>query len=194
MARQRTPDLAKPVLGILYQNWETVAAIMPELQDYLGSIPRIGPNRAFEFTDYYAAEMGTELGKAYVAFDGLFHRERLVDFKHFCTELETKTSLTVEPGGRRTVNLDPGYLTAASFILSTFKDYSHRIYLGKSVFAEVTLIASKGQWHALPWTYPDYQQLDVQNFFWNARTVLLQQLDALRRKELTPPTCCNNLT
>ena len=59
-------------------------------------------------------------------------------------------------GGKRQVNLDPGYLTAARFVLGTGKDYSHRIYLSKGIYADLTLFFQQGKFKALPWTYPDY--------------------------------------
>jgi hypothetical protein len=60
-----------------------------------------------------------------------------------------------ERGGRK-VNIDPGYLAASKFILATGKDYSHRIYLGKGIYGDLTLIVQKGAFTPLPWTYPDY--------------------------------------
>jgi hypothetical protein len=36
------------------------------------------------------------------------------------------------------------------------KDFSHRVYLGGGVYAEITLQYVHGRWQALPWTFPDY--------------------------------------
>jgi hypothetical protein len=42
------------------------------------------------------------------------------------------------------------------FILATGKDFSHRIYIGCGIYADLTLIYSKDGFQTLPWTYPDY--------------------------------------
>ena len=68
----------------------------------------------------------------------------------------------VKPQGmdsqNRRVNIDPGYITPAKLVLATTKDYSHRIYLGKGIYAEVTLIYSQKKYRILDWTYPDFRQ------------------------------------
>jgi hypothetical protein len=44
------------------------------------------------------------------------------------------------------------------------------------MYAEVTLVFDKGQWHPLPYTYPDYQRQEYFDFFRQVRTRLVQQL------------------
>ena len=70
---------------------------------------------------------------------------------------------------KRRVNLDPGYLLLSRLVLSTFKDFAHRIYLGRGVFAEVTLIFREGSFRPLPWTYPDYAAPETIALFNKAR-------------------------
>ena len=41
-------------------------------------------------------------------------------------------------------------------VLATTKGYAHRIYLGKGIFADLTLLYENGSYRALRWTYPDY--------------------------------------
>ncbi len=119
-----------------------------------------------DFTSYYAKEMGEELKKGLYFFEKLISPEYLVELKHKCYELERKFSNSL---GNRTINLDPGYLGLSKVILSTFKDYAHRVYLGKGVFAEVTLIYRNKTFTPLPWTYPDYQQPEIIEIFNKAR-------------------------
>ena len=76
----------------------------------------------------------------------------------------------------RAVNLDPGVIEASKLILATTKNYSHRIYIGEKMYAEVTLVFDKGGWCPLPYTYPDYKQQCYFDFFDKARTRLLEQL------------------
>jgi len=110
--------------------------------------------------------MGTDLKKFFVFFEKLKSPEFLIDLKHISYKLEK--ALWIAPN-KRGVNLDPGYLCLSKIILATFKDFSHRIYLGKGVFAEVTLMFKQGDFTGLPWTYPDYLQPWVLEFFKRVR-------------------------
>ena len=76
----------------------------------------------------------------------------------------------------RPVNLDPGLIEASKLVLATTKNYSHRIYIGDEIWAEVTLIFEKGQWRAMPYTYPDYKLPVYIDFFERLRKRLLEQL------------------
>lgn len=118
------------------------------------------------FTSYYSKEMGEELKKRFYFFEKLRPPEYLVELKHKCYEIERKFA---KPSGQRTVNIDPGYLNLSKIILSTFKDFAHRIYLGKGVYGEVTLIFKNRTFTELPWTYPDYKQPEIIKTFNKAR-------------------------
>ena len=84
----------------------------------------------------------------------------------------------------RPVNLDPGIIEPSKLVLATTKNYSHRIYIGRKTYAEVTLIYDKGRWQPLDHTYPDYRQQCYFDFFDNVRTRLLEQLKLFERKKL----------
>ena len=49
------------------------------------------------------------------------------------------------------------------------KNFSHRIYLGRGVYGEVTLMFRKGRWEALPWTFPDYASCRYDSFLTEVR-------------------------
>ncbi|MBU1181627.1 MAG: DUF4416 family protein, partial [Proteobacteria bacterium] len=51
---------------------------------------------------------------------------------------------------------DPGYMLCERFVLATGKNYTHRIYIGDGIYADLTLIYQKSGFKKLPWTYPDY--------------------------------------
>jgi hypothetical protein len=44
----------------------------------------------------------------------------------------------------RPVNLDPGFIEPSKLILASTKNFSHRIYIGNKMYAEVTLMYEKG--------------------------------------------------
>ncbi|MFN3467301.1 MAG: DUF4416 family protein, partial [Candidatus Brocadiales bacterium] len=65
----------------------------------------------------------------------------------FSTLALSKGASPVRPDGAnpgRPVNIDPGYLTSSKLVLASTNDYSHRIYLKKGIYAEVTLRYVKG--------------------------------------------------
>ena len=76
----------------------------------------------------------------------------------------------------RRINLDPGYLSPAKLVLATTKDYDHRIYLGKGIYAEVTLRYTEFSYQPCKWTYPDYREESHLKIFNEIRAIYMQQL------------------
>jgi len=129
----------------------------------------------FDFTDYYAEEMGTGLKRRWIAFADLKERAYLASAKHSAVLLEDALSAD----GRRTVNIDPGYVDDAQVVLSTAKNFSHRIYIGKGYYAEVTLIYMRTGLKSLEWTYPDYKGEEGTEFFEEIRSAYHRQLRSI---------------
>ena len=75
----------------------------------------------------------------------------------------------------RPVNLDPGVMEPSKLILASTKNFSHRIYIGKKMYAEVTLLFDKGQWRTFDYTFPDYKQEHYFEFFSKVRKRLVEQ-------------------
>jgi hypothetical protein len=142
------------------------------LEAELGPVDLRSPYISFDFTDYYAEEMGTGLKRRWIAFDELRERVYLAQAKHAAVIIEGALSAD----GRRTVNIDPGYVDDAQVVLSTAKNFSHRIYIGKGYYAEATLVHSGGGFKALEWTYPDYKSGHGLEFFEEARSMYHRQL------------------
>ncbi len=123
----------------------------------------------FSFTRYYEDEMGSGLWKTLRVFSSPKDPSEAARAKLATNAIEAELS---SPGGRRRVNLDPGYITLAKVVLATTKDFSHRVYLGDGIYAEVTLSAKGGSFQPHPWTYPDFKQDSVRQFLWEARSFL----------------------
>ena len=77
--------------------------------------------------------------------------------------------------GKRSVNIDPGYLDLAKVVLFSTKDYSHRIYLDKGIYAEVTLFYKDNRFNPWPWTYPDYRTSEYLGIFKSIREIYKRQ-------------------
>jgi hypothetical protein len=84
--------------------------------------------------------------------------------------------------GRRQVNIDPGYLTGANVILATTKNFDHRMYLGKGIYGDVHLRYRREKFHFNDWTYPDYKDMMVIDFFARLRKVYMKEFRKLLKK------------
>ncbi|MEA2062284.1 MAG: DUF4416 family protein, partial [Gemmatimonadota bacterium] len=139
----------------------------------IGPIDLTSQSYAFDFTGYYEGEMGPGLIKRFFSFETLRPPEHLAPLKRRCVAYE-RAARSAE--GRRVVNIDPGYWSDAKLVLASTKNFSHRIAVGRRVFAEVTLRRYKGKLQGLDWTYPDYLSPLALEFFENVRNLYLKQL------------------
>jgi hypothetical protein len=74
-------------------------------------------------------------------------------------------------------------MVSSRFILATGKEYAHRIYIGRKIYADLTLIYSKKiGFQTLDWTYPDYASKSMLSFLSKARDKYLVDLKAVKGK------------
>ena len=160
-----------------------VAVLAPEgllgevessLSRAFGSLDLKSPVFLFSFTDYYQAEMGSDLYRQFVAAETLVPQNALPEIKRRTMWIERQLSPSGERTLRRRVNLDPGYLTPAKIVLASTKDYAHRIYLDQGVFGDLHLKYEQGAYQPLPWTYPDYRTPEALTFFAELRRLYLR--------------------
>ena len=166
----------KLIVGLLSGERDLLPAVRSELQGLLGPAEEESDLFPFDFTDYYEEEMGGGLEKKFFSFEKLIKPDSLAEIKLQTNELEKKFSREVEEPPRP-VNLDPGYVGLSKLVLASTKNYSHRIYLRRGIYAEVTLIYKGGEFQPLPWTYPDYRTEEYRNFFQSVRDSYRQELD-----------------
>lgn len=130
-----------------------------------GLVPSQNP-----LANYYAKEMGEPLSRKFFVTSKPFPREFLLSTKLQAIGWEKNWA----ENNQRQVNVDIGFLSAENFLLATTKNYSHRIYLGQDIFADLTYYFHQGQFQTLPWTYPDYLDEEKKQFFTWTRAFLLQ--------------------
>lgn len=152
------------ICGLIANSEEMLKKGITVLEKNFGNIHKRSEIIAFDFTDYYEKEMGKALIRQWVSFINPVKEDEIKNFKLKTTKLEKRLA---KKDGRRNVNLDPGYVSLSKLVLVSTKDYSHRIYLGDGIFAEITLIYREGRFEPLEWTYPDYRQ--NANFFEEVR-------------------------
>jgi hypothetical protein len=147
------------------------------LEQELGEVDLSSEPFAFDCTDYYQAEMGPGLVKQFFSFSLLRPPEFLFRLKRRTAACERTHR---SPLGGRLVNLDPGYWSDAKLVLASTKNYSHRIPLGRRVYAEVTLRVNRGRLEPLDWTYRDYRSPLALDFFSRVRSTYFDQLSKIK--------------
>ncbi len=167
-----------------FSRWpEAIGWARDNLQNRYGPIALASPVFDFTETHYYDESMGTGLKKQFFALQRLIAPADLVAIKLATNGLEREAAergdWSMAPSGvARPLNLDPGYLNAGKWVLATTKDQAHRLYLGRGIFAEVTLRFEQGEYVPWPWTYPNYRRDDYRTFFKAARGEYLRLLRA----------------
>ena len=176
MSKLKKPKKVKLVIAIFSQNIEMLNVTQKELASKYGIVDYTSNDLDFTETNYYNNEMGDNLKIRFLSFQKRVDRSKLPRVKLFCLKLEKKHSVDGGEKIKRTVNIDPGLLSLENFILSTGKPYSHRIYLDKGVWAEITLIFKKDHYAELEWTYPNYKSDKVKEILLKIRKIYHNQL------------------
>jgi len=162
LSEPRSPIPCKLVMSIFAGSNAVIQEAMDRVSRAFGSIQMASSLLRFDFTSYYEPEFGKDLVRRFVVFSGLVDQADLKGAKLEAMGIEKAHS----KDGRRRFNLDPGILTLERLVLATRKNFTHRIYLGSGVFADLTLVFRKGSFRPLEWTYPDYATKDS-ICFWN---------------------------
>jgi hypothetical protein len=174
MASPRTPPPALLVVAAFSRHEEALAWARQRLEEICGPVGLASAAFSFHHTSYYEPTMGAGLRKQLFAFRRLADPAGLADVKLRTNALEAEVvGAFPEP---RPLNLDPGHLGLGKFVLATTKDQAHRIYVGKGIFAEVTLRFEAGAFEPWPWTYADYREPSVRAFLKEARDYYRQRL------------------
>ena len=176
MSLPKPPDPAKLVMSVFMKEKPLFETVFPLLETIGGPVDLVSRWMDFDFTDYYHREMGHPLFRRILAFKPLVNQADLPDIKLAANEVEKQFA----KDGLRRINIDPGYLLPSRFVLATGKDFAHRIYIGKQLYADLTLMYIHKQFKPLEWTYPDYRSEEIHRFLEQDRDKY--QLDVKARK------------
>ena len=147
--------------GILSQGNENLLKALDMLGAQIGAIEEQTPVVPFTYTSYYEGEMGKDLLRTFILFESPVERESLSEIKLTTNAIEESFALR----GKRTVNIDPGYIALEHVILATTKGYAHRVHLKNGIYADLTLMYRNGTYGPLEWTYPDYAEANTISLF-----------------------------
>jgi len=172
MGRIGVPKPVKLIVSLITSDDALGRQVKDLLEERYGTVDFVSGMLPFDFTDYYAPEMGPGLSRRIITFNRLIPREWLLEIKLDTNAIEERFSIE----GKRRINIDPGYISAEHVILATTKGSAHRPYLGHGIYADLTLIFAKGAFQPLGWTYPDYASEEIRGQFKQVRQRYLQQL------------------
>lgn len=177
MSAPAAPEPARLVVGVLTGAPGCLPAVAEALVRHFGPLDLVSRWTPFTWTDYYAAEMGPVLQRRLLVFKEPVDPGRLAAVKVTTNGVEALHAV----GGRRRVNLDPGLLSRERYVLATGKNFTHRVYLGQGIYADLTLIYRHGAFAPLPWTYPDYAADEMRGLLGVLRAKYLRDLKRIGR-------------
>jgi hypothetical protein len=179
MGKVEQPVGVKLFMGMISGETNLFDEVEGRLSQKFGLVDFRSTILSFQHTHYYESEMGSNLKRKFISFQGLIDPAEIGKIKLFTNQLE-QDFLHPDTLGRR-INLDPGYLTFSKLVLASTKDYQHRIYLGRGIYAEVTLRYCKGKgFEPWGWTYPDYRTRGYLEIFNRLREIYQAQLKTNR--------------
>jgi hypothetical protein len=178
MGKLLAPKPVKLFLGMISREPELFTECMRLFVQEFGPVDLESRVMPWDHSEYYREEMGTGLQRMFIFFEKPADPELLAAAKHHAIGIEESFSEPVETVLRRRINLDPGYLTEAKVVLSTTKDFPHRIYIGRSIYAESTLHYHKDSrsFQPVEHTYPDFRTEYCLRLFSEARGILRSRL------------------
>lgn len=162
----------KLIIGFIFKEDKIIKKARIILERQFGKIDFESQTLRFYYTRYYEKEFGRGLKRRFVAFKKLIPAQSLPKIKIVTNEIEHKLSIDK----CRLINIDPGYIDLAKLVLATTKDYRHRIYLNKGIYAEITLFYQGRTFKPWEWTYPDYQSPEYIAIFNSIREIYADQI------------------
>lgn len=162
----------KLVVGFIFKEEDVLNKAESFLEKRFGKIDFESQTFPFSHTDYYEKELGKDLKRGFISFKKLISPQDLPKIKITTNKIEKKLSNAQS----RLINIDPGYLDLSKLILASTKDYKHRIYLSKGIYAEVTLFYQNKTFNSWEWTYPDYKTPEYLAIFNQIRDIYARQI------------------
>ena len=178
MGKAHAPIPSKLFVGMLSQDIGLFEHCVDRLISVYGPVDLRSEILPWDHSDYYRDEMGPGLRRIFFFFTTPIDPGDLAAIKHYSIQLEQELTRTDISGTHRAINLDPGYITEAKVVLATTKDFPHRVYIGRHIYAESTLHYSKtkGSYLAVEHTYPDFRIQYSRDLFNKVRELLRTNL------------------
>jgi hypothetical protein len=180
MSNPSEAEDVKLISSLFSSQANLIDRVILEMEGLFGPTDWISPAFFFDRTKYYEREMGWPLHRRFISFKTLVRPQDIVEIKWKTNDLENKES----QGGKRKINIDPGYVALERLVLTTGKNYTHRIYLSRGIYADLTLIFQRGGFSPLAWTYKDYGDPEIIDYFNEIRERYKKQIRGLEQYEM----------
>jgi hypothetical protein len=164
-------EFEKLVVGVLLSRPELKPELLARLEEAFGPADWVSPELPFGYTHYYDAEMGGPITRFFVSCRERMDPARLADAKCTTNDIEEEFRRL----GLRPVNLDPGLLSLANFVLASTKPSAHRVPLALGIYAEIELLYERSSFRPVEWTYPDYRTREYLDILEHIRGLLKAQ-------------------
>ena len=172
MSTPQEEKKVKMISSLFSREEELIGNVIKHMETCFGPTDWISKKFVFNRTRYYAKEMGWPLYRRFISFSKLISPDSIVEIKLMANKIENEHLFDM----KRRINIDPGYISLERLVLATGKNYIHRIYLAKGVYADLTLVFHAGTFNPLVWTYPDYADEEVISCFNMVRNNYFQHL------------------
>lgn len=172
MVRMQEPEPGRLIISTIYSSVDALADTLRRLERRFGRVENETSGQKCNCREVYHEEMGNDLKIRFFSFEKPVPRSDLPEIKTMCRKIESNFSDHIEDYMFRTVNIDPGIMTRDNLIMAAARDLKQRVYLSDGVFAELTLIYSKGCFNRLPWTHADFCTEEAEDFFRHVRDSL----------------------
>jgi hypothetical protein len=169
MGEMKSAPAAGLFVGLLSAFPGAAAEARARMETRFGPVSEAAGPFPWNWTDYYRGDMGEGLLRWFLLFAVPAEPGDLAAIKTWTNRLEAEVAASGRWGARRPVNVDPGLLTARKLVLASTKDFTHRVYLGGGVYAEVTLRWERGAYRPFAWTYRDYRSEECVEFLARCR-------------------------
>lgn len=170
------PAPVKLIIGILAADKDCLDAAVDHLLKEYGKSDFQSDVFDFYQTQYYKDQAGDNILRQFISFENLIDPGTLAAIKIRTNKIEQELAEKMNTPLPRPVNLDPGIIEPSKLVLASTKNFSHRIYIGLSMYAELTLSFVKGKWESFPYTFPDFKQERYHPFLNKVRQRLVEQL------------------
>jgi hypothetical protein len=200
MGSIRKPQPVKLTIGFIFKDGPILLKAEIILKKKFGDLDFESETLPFTYTDYYEEELGKGLQRKFISFKKLILPESLPKIKVLTNNIEKKLSVDAHLSiqdwkvrtycahlsiqdwkvrtycARRLINIDPGYVDLSKLVLASTKDFSHRIYMGRGIYSEVTLMYQDKTFNSKEWTYPDYRTPEYIAIFNRIREIFAAQV------------------
>jgi hypothetical protein len=167
MSHTVEPAPVLPVCSCLTAEPSLLPGVESTLTRAFGPVALKSEPFPFDTSDYYREEMGEPIERTWLCFRDLAGAEGLPEWRFATGRIEDAMTL----GGKRRVNLDPGYLDLGKLVLASLKEAPDKIYLGRGVWAHTCLQYRFGGFEAPDHSFPDFKDGRFRPFMEEARAL-----------------------